>query len=122
MAELHEIQLLGASLGAAGELEHSCLGCFGIHTLEWELTKAPGTAANDSASLVFIYTAYDASDAAHDLLAGAAASGTAAAGYYTELRRRVSELLGQRSKSAALEVLKAGIYCLESFVQNNLCG
>lgn len=45
-----------------------------------------------------------------------------AAGYFAVIRRRVAELLQQGTKVAAVQVLNAGVQCLEGFVQLNLCG
>lgn len=56
------------------------------------------------------------------LLVLTAESQASAAAYFEQLRRRVDHELHQRSKTGAINVLKAGIYCLESFVQLNVCG
>ncbi|WIA10643.1 hypothetical protein OEZ85_010823 [Tetradesmus obliquus] len=56
------------------------------------------------------------------LLAVDGAEAPTAAAYFAVLRRRVAEQLQQGTRSAALEVLTAGVQCLEGFVQLNLCG
>jgi hypothetical protein len=56
------------------------------------------------------------------LLAADEADAPTAAAYFTVLRRRVAEQLQHSTRSAALQVLKAGVQCLEGFVQLNLCG
>jgi hypothetical protein len=56
------------------------------------------------------------------LLAANQTEAPTAAAYFAVLRRRVAEQLQQGTRSAALAVLKAGVKCLEGFVQLNLCG
>ncbi|KAF6259400.1 hypothetical protein COO60DRAFT_1008225 [Scenedesmus sp. NREL 46B-D3] len=56
------------------------------------------------------------------LLAANEANAPTAADYFAVLRRRVAEQLQQGTRSAALQVLTAGVQCLEGFVQLNLCG
>jgi hypothetical protein len=80
------------------------------------LTAAPTAGVNASG------VSFSSEFCSCSLLAANEAEAPTAAAYFAVLRRRVAEQLQQGTRSAALEVLKAGLQCLEGFVQLNLCG
>lgn len=123
MADSYEVDLLKTGFGFTGKCTtHSSVGFSGTPEGWMGVDKCSGFAASESAPCGGGSAVSCETSTVPYLLAAAAANVTAAVDFYTQLRRRVSELLQQRSRADAVVVLEAGIYCMSSFLQRNECG